>query len=279
MQDIIKYEFEGKTVRTVMVNGEPHWVAKDVCEVLELTDVSMSLRKLDDDEKGTSIVGTLGGPQEMATVNQPGLFKLIMRSRKPAAKRFDRWVRHEVLPPIFKTGAYIAPGSDANLVTSQTNATLRQLVEIQEIQQRAVRILSANVQAITSQLQAVTEWQKSADRTHPFGTYGKRDAKILRGVIVSIRDKWMRLGTPGSPLVVYRKVDDSIRKEVNYRNETGASWANAPRSKGEEAMAAATRLVAAADRDLVRKGKEKSVEEAKSQTVIQFPFGNQGGTK
>lgn len=82
------------------------------CRALELTgDPGQHTRNLGEDEKGVSIVDTLGGPQEMATITEPGLYKLIMRSRKPAAKAFTRWVTHEVLPQIRKTGSYALPAA------------------------------------------------------------------------------------------------------------------------------------------------------------------------
>ena len=62
---------------------------------------------LDDDEKGITISDTLGGKQEMTTINEPGLYSLILRSRKPEAKAFKRWITHEVIPAIRKTGGYI----------------------------------------------------------------------------------------------------------------------------------------------------------------------------
>lgn len=64
---------------------------------------------LDDDEKGIDSIDTPGGRQEMSTVSEPGLYSLILRSRKPEAKRFKRWITHEVLPSIRRTGGYGAP--------------------------------------------------------------------------------------------------------------------------------------------------------------------------
>jgi anti-repressor protein len=87
-------------------NGNPWWVAKDVCKVLDLGQVSRAVSRLDDDEKGTSIIRTLGGNQRMTTVNESGLYSLIMTSRKPEAKAFKKGVTSEVLPTIRKTGSY-----------------------------------------------------------------------------------------------------------------------------------------------------------------------------
>jgi anti-repressor protein len=81
-------------------------VAKDVCVVLGRSDVSMAISRLDECEKGASIVCTLGGKQKMAVINESGLYSLIMTSRKPEAKAFKKWVTSEVLPSIRKTGSY-----------------------------------------------------------------------------------------------------------------------------------------------------------------------------
>ena len=86
-------------------NGEPCFVTKDVLGILELDRTA--LRKLDDDEKGVDLIHTLGGNQEVSTVTEPGFYKLVMRSRKPGAKAFQRWVTHEVLPALRRDGGYM----------------------------------------------------------------------------------------------------------------------------------------------------------------------------
>lgn len=93
-------------VRVVEHEGEPWFVAKDVCECLELTDVSKTISLLDDDEKGTNSIRTPGGKQDMLIVSEPGLYSLVLRSRKPEAKAFKRWIVHEVIPSIRRTGGY-----------------------------------------------------------------------------------------------------------------------------------------------------------------------------
>lgn len=93
-------------VRVVDVNGEPWFVAKDVCECLELGNPRTSIALLDEDEKGVHTMDTPGGAQEMSIVSEAGLYSLILRSRKPEAKAFKRWITHEVLPTIRRTGQY-----------------------------------------------------------------------------------------------------------------------------------------------------------------------------
>lgn len=111
---LVPFEFEGRQVRVVTdEHGEPWFVAADVLNTLTLD--RKALERLDDDEKGVSSVHTPGGAQEMTTVNEPGLFGLVLGSRKLEAKRFKRWVTHEVLPAIRKTGSYAVPGALAAL--------------------------------------------------------------------------------------------------------------------------------------------------------------------
>lgn len=92
------------TVRTVIKDNEPWFVAADVCKALEI-DRTQS-RRLDDDEKGVYSIQTPGGEQEVSVVNEPGLYTLVLGSRKPEAKEFKRWITHEVIPAIRKYGMY-----------------------------------------------------------------------------------------------------------------------------------------------------------------------------
>jgi prophage antirepressor-like protein len=112
-QNIMPFIYGEREIRVIRdENGNPWWVAKDICEVLSLSDTSMALQPLDDDEKGTRKVCTPGGKQQMSVINESGLYTLILRSNKPAARPFRKWVTAEVLPAIRKTGAYRQPGAD-----------------------------------------------------------------------------------------------------------------------------------------------------------------------
>lgn len=93
-------------LRSIMIDGEPWFVAADVCRALEISNTSQAITRLDDDEKGVILNDTPGGKQEMSTVNEPGFYTLVLGSRKPEAKAFKRWVTHEVLPTLRKTGSY-----------------------------------------------------------------------------------------------------------------------------------------------------------------------------
>lgn len=93
-------------VRIILQDNEPWFVAKDVCECLAISKHRDAISRLDTDERGSLKVDTLGGKQEMATVNEYGLYSLVMSSRKPEAKEFKRWITHDVLPALRKTGSY-----------------------------------------------------------------------------------------------------------------------------------------------------------------------------
>lgn len=110
--EIVPFDFHGHTVRVCRFPDHEEWIAKDACDALDIRG-NAPLSGLDDDEKRSCIVGTPGGPQEMATVTEAGLYKLVLRSRKPAAKDFVRWLTHEVLPKIRRTGFYVADGDEA----------------------------------------------------------------------------------------------------------------------------------------------------------------------
>ena len=98
------FQYQGTEVRVMMINGELKFVAKDVCDVLGI-GISQT-RRVDDDEKGLHLIQTPGGSQEMLCVSEPGLYSLILGSRKPEANAFKRWIVHEVLPSIRRTGSY-----------------------------------------------------------------------------------------------------------------------------------------------------------------------------
>lgn len=111
-------------VRAVNRGGEPWFVAKDVCDALGIANSRDALARLDDDEKGVGLTDTLGGAQEMTIVNEPGLYTLVLSSRKPEAKAFKRWITHEVIPSIRRTGGYMAAKSDETPEETMARAVL-----------------------------------------------------------------------------------------------------------------------------------------------------------
>ena len=94
------------SVRTVIKGNEPWFVATDVCRALEINNSRDALTRLDEDEKGVASTDTPGGIQNLNVVNEPGLYTLVLGSRKPEAKEFKRWITHEVIPSIRKHGMY-----------------------------------------------------------------------------------------------------------------------------------------------------------------------------
>lgn len=106
MNDITISSFNSKQVRVLKIDGEPWFVAKDLCNILEIKNVSDSLSRLDDDEKGIDSIDTPGGKQEMAIVSESGMYTLVLSSRKSEAKVFRKWVTSELLPTLRKTGSY-----------------------------------------------------------------------------------------------------------------------------------------------------------------------------
>lgn len=109
MNDLQIFVYSGEQLRTVQREDGLWWVLRDVCRVLGLAEPHRVASRLDDDEKGRTQMTTPGGSQEVTIINEPGLYAVILRSDKPEAKAFKRWVTHEVLPSIRRTGAYGVP--------------------------------------------------------------------------------------------------------------------------------------------------------------------------
>lgn len=167
-------------IRTTMKDGEPWFVAVDVCRALEHSNSRMALERLDDDEKGVSSIYTLGGKQEMAVVNEPGLYTLVLGSRKPEAKAFKRWITHDVIPTIRKTGGYVAndelflatylPNADeaTKAMFSATLATMRSLNE--KIERDKPLVQFAEHVGSTSDCLTIRQFAKIVnDETIPLG--------------------------------------------------------------------------------------------------------------
>lgn len=105
------FNFESNSIRTLVINNEPWFVAKDLCNAINISNYRDAIEKLDEDEKGVALTDTLGGKQEMNIVSESGMYTLILRCRDAVKKgsiphRFRKWVTSEVLPQIRKTGYY-----------------------------------------------------------------------------------------------------------------------------------------------------------------------------
>lgn len=110
MTSLTQFTFHNEyNVRIIDLNGELWFVASDVASALDYRMASDMTRFLDDDEKGTHNLRTPSGSQDLTIINESGLYSAILKSRKPEAKKFKKWVTSEVLPSIRKTGKYEAP--------------------------------------------------------------------------------------------------------------------------------------------------------------------------
>jgi prophage antirepressor-like protein len=104
-QSQLVFQYDKASVRTFIENNEIWFIAKDICDILEISNPTDALKRLEDDERARFNLGRQG---EANAVNEAGLYSLIIGSRKPEAKQFKRWITHEVLPTIRKTGGYVA---------------------------------------------------------------------------------------------------------------------------------------------------------------------------
>ena len=142
-------------VRTVEINGEPWFVANDICYALDLTNTTMAMSRLDDDERTKFNLGRQG---EANVVNEFGLYNLVLASRKPEAKQFKRWITHDVIPTIRRHGAYMTDGiiertlQDPDYLiqlatTLKEERAKRQLAEAENYKNKPMVLFAESVQA------------------------------------------------------------------------------------------------------------------------------------
>lgn len=183
-------------VRIIPVDGELMFVAKDVCDCLEITKHRDAISRLDPDERGSVKLDTLGGKQDIAAINEYGLYSLVLSSRKPEAKEFKRWITHDVIPAIRKTGSYSmvipqtlpeALRAYANEVESH-NAT-KAIVAQQEQQIAEFKPVKDYVDKILSSKSCLTITQIAAD----YGMSAQELNKILHeaGLQRKVGDQWI----------------------------------------------------------------------------------------
>lgn len=124
-------------LRTVSRNGQPWFVAADVCKALDIRNGRDAVYRLDDDEKGVASTDTPGGKQEMTIISESGLYSLVLGSRKPEARLFKRWITHDVIPSIRSHGAYLTPELTEQ-VLSDPDTIIRLATDLKS--ERAARI-------------------------------------------------------------------------------------------------------------------------------------------
>jgi prophage antirepressor-like protein len=131
MNELQLFNFEEKEIKTIQINNEIYFVGKDICNILELADVSKAISRLDEDEKLIRTLFLSGQNREVLFINESGLYSLVLTSRKPEAKRFKKWVTSEVIPSIRKTGGYNSNDTKIDRLIElmmQTNSNLTALV-------------------------------------------------------------------------------------------------------------------------------------------------------
>lgn len=193
------FRYADQHVRTVLVEGDPWFVALDVAAVLDLGNVRSSLALLDDDERGVHTVDTPGGPQQVAIVSESGLYSLILRSRKLEAKAFKRWITHDVIPSIRRTGSY----SKAPAELTRTEI-LRLALDSEE------KRLAAESRVAELEPRA-EQWDRLASAT---GDYAVADAaKILS------RDPQIKLGRDRL-FTLLREMGWAYRQQADRRHRT-----------------------------------------------------------
>jgi len=160
-QAITIFNYHRDEVRVVMRDGEPWWVARDVCGILGLRNTSLAVERCLDDEKGICSVYTPGGNQDMLVVSEPGVYRLTITSKRPEAVAFQRWVYHEVLPQIRKTGAYLSP-----------SLTRKQLLEMALAAENELELANAQVDALKPAAEKYEYFMK-ADNSLSFLEAGK----------------------------------------------------------------------------------------------------------
>lgn len=152
---LIPFAFDATEVRGLTREGSAWFVLNDICAALDLSNPRKAAQSLEDDEKGVTISDTLGGPQEVNIINESGLWSLVLRSRKPEARRFKRWLTSEVIPALRQTGSYGAPalasGESAALqITAMRDAILPEIGEM-----IAAAMATATAKSLTGALEAV----------------------------------------------------------------------------------------------------------------------------
>lgn len=160
------FNFNGNDVRTVLDdNGDPVFVALDVCRILEIANERNAYSRLDDDEKDVRTIDTLGGPQQMVVVSESGLYSLVLSSRKPEAKAFKRWITHDVLPALRKNGSYslqqMSPLQQLKAMVAHMEQTERQIAELHQIQAgQAQQIEAINDELLDRDYYTIRQWCK-----------------------------------------------------------------------------------------------------------------------
>lgn len=202
--EIRTFNFNDMSVRTLTdEHGDPWFVAKDVCGILEISNNRDAISQLDSDEKNTvGISDGIAGNPNKTIISEPGLYKLIMRSRKPEAKEFQRWVTHEVLPTIHKTGGYIP--------TSETDSDEAIMAKALLIAQKTIE---RNAQQLHAKDRQIMELEPKAQALDAFTNV---EDKLL------VRDAAKVLSNSGTPISEKQLREWMSNNDWIYK--TNGSW-------------------------------------------------------
>lgn len=232
---IFKNEEFGE-VRVLQINNEPYFVAKDICEILDIKNTTDAIKRLDIDEVTRLNLGGLSG--ETNLVNEYGLYTLILGSRKKEAKEFKRWITHEVIPSIRKTGGYIA---------GEENMNEEELVlKAMEVMQRKVKALEEKTEKLavenSMQFQLIGELQPKADYldkilksksivpisyiAKDYGMSAKAFNKKLHelGIQYKIGDTWLLYSKYQSFGYTHGKITEFYRTDGTLDTKTTMEW-------------------------------------------------------
>ncbi|WP_339259524.1 phage antirepressor [Paenibacillus sp. FSL R5-0713] len=161
MNRVIPFMYGAAEVKTININNEPWFLAKDICDVVDIKNTAQALDGLDEDEKLVYAVHISGQSRDSWFVNEPGLYTLIIRSRKPEAKQFKRWITHEVIPSIRKHGAYMTESTIEKVVTDPE--FLIKLGQTLKQEQEARRVLEQQIQLDKPKVLFAESLQASSD--------------------------------------------------------------------------------------------------------------------
>ena len=189
------FQNAGFQIRGGLIDNEPYFVAKDVCEALSIEKYRDAVARLDDDERGSLVVDTLGGNQEMTALNESGLYSLIMTSRKQEAKEFKKWVTKEVLPSIRKHGIY-ATDTTIEKIISNPDFAIQLLTTLKE--ERAARLEAERRNAV------LMHATKTYTATEIAKEIGLKSAIALNNKLADLKIQFKQNGT----WVLYSKYAD-----------------------------------------------------------------------
>lgn len=201
-------------IRTLEINNEPWFVAKDICEILEIKNSRQALTRLDEDEKADVILNDGSQNRNMSAVNEYGLYNLILASRKKEAKEFKRWITHEVIPSIRKHGGYIAGQEQMTDEELMAKAVLMANSKIQELNHKNQQLQMQN-----SQLTVVNEIMK------PKAEYF--DDLVDRNLLTSFRETAKTLGVKEKTFVNFL-----LDHKYIFRDKKGKLQPFAEKNKG-----------------------------------------------